>query len=99
MPFTGYSLPSSLASQLVPVGVDMLSPSPALFQVLVSPAASSLTFWTRQEPEIALEPAGPLETRVNLTSDLTGWLPSAGKLVAEMVRIFPSRDTAPVCSH
>src|ERR1035441_4918799 len=26
MPFTGYSLPSILASQLVPVGVDMLSP-------------------------------------------------------------------------
>src|ERR1022692_272846 len=44
VPFTGYSLPSSLASQFVPVPVDMLSPSPPPFQVLVSPAASSLTF-------------------------------------------------------
>src|ERR1035438_4515240 len=40
VPFTGYSLPSSLASQFVPVPVDMLSPSPPPFQVLVSPAAS-----------------------------------------------------------
>ena len=60
----------------------MLSPSPAPFHVLVSPAVSSLTFWMRQEPEVAFEPAGPLEARVNLTSDLVG-LAAVGGIVGD----------------